>query len=134
MADAGSAWVRAFYDSLDSNSLDVDRWLAKFFHADAVLMHSNLPVRNGHAQIREYVQEQFDRTTGRHLVKHVDVIGDRMYVECEDVRVVKNDPEQKELRLKELVVFRKRMDEDKLAAMEIYSDATPLVERIKAFP
>jgi hypothetical protein len=42
---------------------------------------------------------------------------------------VKNDPEQKEIKIKAVCLFWKNIDGEKVSAIDVYFDPTPLADR-----
>ncbi len=126
------AWTRGFYNGIKS---DIPSWVAQYYQPDAVLNFGNSPPIKGHQAISDSFENQrAQRTSTKHGILHVDVFSDRIYVQTQDTYVVKNDPEQKEIKIKTLVLIWKKVDEDKLSSIDIYLDPTPLLERIQLHP
>jgi hypothetical protein len=88
----------------------------------------------GYQEIHAHFEKQNPQLTSmKHNIHRVDVHSDRIYVQNESTFIVKNDPEQKEIKLKAIAVFSKNIDEEKVSSIDVYFDPTPLVERITMF-
>ncbi len=127
------AWIRNFYEGI--NFPDINSWVTDFYKPDAILNYGNSPSLKGLKEIADHFEkERVILSNIKHFLLHVDVFSDRIYVQKKDIFIVKNDPEQKEIIIKLLVVIWKKVDEDKLSSLDYYLDPTPLLERIKMFP
>ncbi|UJR11332.1 hypothetical protein I4U23_015513 [Adineta vaga] len=130
--EAGRVWAQAFYDKMSSDTFNIGSWIDEFFQHDAVLVHTNGPLIKGHKDIASHVAENRQRQSAKYIVKHVDVVSNRIYTEVDAIIILKHDPSKKEIKLSGLAVFQKKIDENKLSSLKIYLDPTPLIERIKA--
>jgi ketosteroid isomerase-like protein len=130
--DASRTWVYDFYKAFDSFNLDY--WLEKFYKPDTILNLCSNPPMIGFDQIRAHFEnQQLLLTSMKHDIKYIDVLSDRIYVQNEANFIVKNDPEQKEIKIKAVCLFWKNIDGEKVSAIDVYFDPTPLTDRIKMF-
>jgi hypothetical protein len=126
------AWIRDFYHGIKSP--DMQNWIDKFYQPDAVFNFGNRPPCKGLKDICGSFEKEREHVLSiKHDIIHADVFFDRIYVQKKDTFIVKNDPEQKEIVIKALVVIWKKADEDKLSAIDVYLDSAPLIERIKLY-
>jgi hypothetical protein len=125
------AWIRDFYAAAET---DARRWITGFFHPDAAIAFTGQPPTVGQEAMISYF-EQFNSifSSIKHIVERVDVLSDRVYIQLDVEFIVKNDPEQKTIRITGIVATQKKIDEDKVSFYTIYSDKTPLDQRIKMF-
>jgi ketosteroid isomerase-like protein len=128
---AGRAWIQAVYDAFNSNPFDIERWLTDFYQPDAVFTHGSHPPLKGHKEISAHLEQAHKEQSARHVVKHIDVVSDRIYVEIDGYFIRHNDPEKMEIMITGVAVFHKKIDENKTSSVSIYMDPTPLIERIK---
>lgn len=129
--EAGKKWTKTFYDVFNSDAFNIERWVTEFYQPDAILKQGIQPPIKGHKEIVARLEEDHKQRLGRHVVKHIDVVSDRIYVRLDGIFIQKNDPEQKEITLQALVVLGKKVDENKLSSIDIFLDPSPLIERIK---
>ncbi len=130
--DASQKWVHEFFKAFDS--FNVDYWIDNFYKPDIVLNLCSYPSMIGFDQIRSHFENQkLLLTSMKHDIKYIDILFDRIYVQNEATFIVKNDPEQKEIKMKAVCLFWKNIDGDKVSAIDVYFDPTPLAERIKMF-
>ncbi|CAF1180678.1 unnamed protein product [Rotaria sp. Silwood1] len=126
------AWVEAFFKEYDS--LNVQDWVTKYFQPGAILNVGDLPPVKGLKEICDYIEQEHAQVSIiKHDIKHVDLFSDRVYVQKKSTVLVKNDPEQKEIIIKVIFVFWKKINEDKLSSLDVYCDPTSLFERIKMY-
>jgi hypothetical protein len=129
--EAGRAWIQAVYDGFNSNPFDIERWLTDFYQPDAVFTQGSQPPLKGHEEISAYLVQAHKKQSARHVIKHIDVVSDRIYVEIDGYFIRHNDPEKMEIMITGVAVFHKKIDENKTSSVSIYMDPTPLIERIK---
>ncbi|CAF1292041.1 unnamed protein product [Adineta steineri] len=124
-------WIQAFYNTLNVDSFDIERWFEKYFENDASVTYNNDPPYKGYNDVSAHILQLRQKLSVKYTVKHVDVISDRIYVEIDATVIRKNDPEKKEIHLSELAVFYKKINENKISSLKIYVDPTPLLEKNK---
>ncbi|CAF1146253.1 unnamed protein product [Adineta ricciae] len=129
---AGRAWIQAFYDKMGSDTFDIESWYNEFFQVDATLTHNSAPAIKGLKDICAHIVGNRARQSVKYVVKHVDVVPNRIYTEIDALITLKNDPQKMKIILSGLAVFHKKTDESKLSALRTYVDSTPLMERIRA--
>lgn len=127
--EASKKWIESFYEILNSN--DIDKLLEKYFKSDTELTYGNLPPLVGLEEIRATMLVQHSLVNVKHIVKVIDVLPDRIYVQTDNIFTVKNDPEQKSVEIKGITLFGKKIDERQTSKVEVYYDPAPVKERIK---
>src|SRR5690348_1585680 len=96
---ASEAWIRAFYEAKDPSTNDPERWLTEFCQPDVILNYGNITLK-GYKEISAISKEDFKRQAVKRIIKHIDVLPDRIYVRVDAIFILKNDPEQKEITIK----------------------------------
>lgn len=126
------AWLTNFHKRLDACK-DAEITIPALFTEDSTLRFGDNPPCTGHAELVNFFNSQFPLLESmKHLIKHVDVLPDRIYQEAEIHYVIKNDPEKKEIVVRGMAVFGKRPDEDRLRFFDVFLDSTQIKERIEA--
>lgn len=126
------AWVRASFVAAEAD--DVSEWITGFFYPDGAIAFNDQPPAKGHEAIQSYFDDFNSRISStKHVVDRVDVLPDRLYIQLHVEFVVKNDPEQKIIRLGGMVAAEKKIVEDKVSFYKIYTDKAPLEQRIRMF-
>ncbi|CRG88147.1 Cystinosin homolog [Talaromyces islandicus] len=115
------------------DAMDASIAIPKLFTEDSTLRFGDNPPCTGHAELLNFFNSQFPLLESmKHIIKHVDVLPDRIYQEAEIHYVIKNDPEKKDIVVRGMAVFGKKPDEDRLRFFDVYLDSSQIKERIEA--
>lgn len=129
--EASKTWIQSFYECLGSATNDINVWLKEFCQPDAILIHGSQPPLKGYEEISKHLEEARNQHSIQHVIKQIDVLPNRIYVEVDGIFTPKIDPEHKEILIHGLAVFEKKIHESKSSSMIIYLDPTPLIQRMK---
>ncbi|QKX62912.1 uncharacterized protein TRUGW13939_10080 [Talaromyces rugulosus] len=125
------AWLTNFHKVMDA--MDASIAIPALFTEDSTLRFGDNPPCTGHAELLNFFNSQFPLLESmKHIIKHVDVLPDRIYQEAEIHYVIKNDPEKKDIVVKGMAVFGKKPDEDRLSFFDVYLDSSQIKERVEA--
>jgi hypothetical protein len=130
--EKASAWLQAFYTA--DETMNARHWITGFFYPDAAITFNDEPPAKGHEAMISKMQS-FNNTLSsiKHIVERLDALSDRLYIQLQVEIVVKNDPEQKAITYGGMVVAHKKINEDRVSFYKIYTNKTPLEQRIKMF-
>lgn len=126
------AWLKSFYAA--DETLVARNWLTTFFYPDAAITFNNeTPVKGHDAMIAYY--DHFNSMFSKmdHILQHLEVLPDRLYIQLQVDLYPKKDPEQKPFTAYSCVVCDKKLDEDKVSFYNIYADVASLKEYLKKF-
>ncbi|CAF1488704.1 unnamed protein product [Adineta steineri] len=125
-------WIRAFYEACDS--FNIQHWINEFFESDAIVQVANSPIITGHQDIINYFEQQYSHLSYmKHTIKRMDVLSERIYVHVETIFIIENDPEQRPIILKGLVIIGKKIDDTKLTFLNSYVGPAPFLNRIQMY-
>ncbi|EIM89927.1 NTF2-like protein [Stereum hirsutum FP-91666 SS1] len=127
--EATKQWVRDFHTAGDS--LDVNTW-AKWLTDDAtIVMGNNPPVQGRDNFTKAYSHQAGLLSSMYHELISVDVIENRVYDRAILTYEIKGDDSKEKIKIPSMVVLH-RTEDKKISKLEVFSDPSPLMERVKA--